>query len=75
MGLPTRLHGIAILDLPKEVKGFCPKCVSFRDWEVRPEGGTFYKHCVKCGFKKEIKEPELNKLIKEKKSAKTKKRH
>lgn len=65
MGLPTRLHGDAVAIYFGAVKGFCSKCLSFREWKVVCEKGKYYKECQKCSKKKEIEEPELTKLITE----------
>lgn len=62
MGIPTRLHGDAVAIYFGAVKGFCPKCLSFREWKVIKEKGKFLKECQKCGKLKEIEEPELSKL-------------
>ena len=74
MGIPTRLHGIAVANFFGAVKGFCPKCISIREWKVVREKGIYYKRCEKCGQKREIKKPELEKLIAAAKKAREKPR-
>ncbi len=63
MGLPSRLHGIAVVNFFGAVKGFCPRCISIREWKIVREEGKFYKRCQNCGQKREIKAPELQKLV------------
>jgi len=63
MGLPSRLHGIAVANFFGAVKGFCPRCISIREWKIVSDHGKFYKRCQICGQKREIKEPELEKLV------------
>lgn len=65
MGLPTRLHGDAVAIFFGAVKGFCPKCISIREWRVVREKEKFFKKCEKCGQKREISKPELDKLVAE----------
>lgn len=57
MGMPTRLHGDAVLQ-STSVKAMCPKCTSIREWEIVEEKGKKFKKCVKCGTLVEIKDPK-----------------
>jgi hypothetical protein len=64
MGIPSRLHGDAVANFFGSVRGFCPKCLSFREWTViRVSRTKYYKKCQKCGKRKEVEEPELTKLV------------
>jgi len=63
MGLPTRLHGIAVANFFGAVVDFCPRCIGFKKWKVIRVGDKFYKQCLNCELKKEIKEIEFQKLV------------
>ena len=73
MGLPTRLHGDIVVDFIEAVTGFCPKCISIKEWEVICENGKYYKRCVKCGQKREINDSELQNLVAKAKAKKVRK--
>ena len=74
MGIPTRLHGDAVAIFFGAVKGFCPKCLSFREWRIVRVRRTYFKQCQKCGRRKEIEEPELTKLVAEAKAKRARER-
>ena len=63
MGLPSRLHGDAVANFFGSVRGFCPKCLSFREWRVIRVSRKYYKQCQKCGKRKEVEELELTILV------------
>ncbi len=74
MGLPTRLHGDVFANLPKAVEGFCPICISFTTWKLVKGKDSYYKKCVVCGRKKEVKEDELKKLAEKERTKQLKER-